>query len=162
VDSDEWRNRVRDALWAGQRGQAVLAELAASEKVRALPPATVTTLAIAVRNAGLLNAAVALLRDAQQRHLDDFWINFHLAWCLNHKRPPSRDEAVRFYSVALALRPGSIVTLNNLGSALTKNGRPDEAIPYLRQAIELDPTYAPAHNNLGNALRDQKKLDEAI
>ncbi len=162
VDSDEWRNRVRDALWAGQRGQAVLAELVASEKVRALPPATVNSLAFAVRSAGLLNDAVALLRDAQQRHPDDFWINFNLAWSLDQKRPPSRDEAVRFYSVALALRPGSIATLNNLANDLRENGRADEAIPYLRKAIEIDPNYVRAHNSLGSVLRAQGKLAEAI
>src|SRR5262249_30648021 len=40
ADPDESRNRVRDALWAGQHSQARLAGLAAADQVRTLPPAT--------------------------------------------------------------------------------------------------------------------------
>ena len=64
--------------------------------------------------------------------------------------------------MALALRPRSVAVLNNLGNALSEQGKLDEAIACYRRAIELDPKFALAHNNLGVALQDQGKLDEAI
>jgi serine/threonine-protein kinase len=66
-----------------------------------------------------------LLRRAQQAHPDDFWINFDLASSLMDACQP--NEAVRFYSAALAIRPRSELALHALGDALRASRRPDEA-----------------------------------
>ena len=164
VQSDEWRTRVRDALWAGKRSQALLSDLAASDRVRALPPATLCALANALHQSSLTDHALALLRDAQRRHPDDFWTNFNLAFALNDwKQPPPVDEVVRFYSVALALRPRSTATLGNLGYIiLFQKGQPDEAVWYLHKAIEIDPKHARSHSLLAFAAAKSGRLDDAL
>jgi tetratricopeptide (TPR) repeat protein/serine/threonine protein kinase len=162
LDSDEWRNRVRDALWKGQRGREVLAELAASPRIRALPPGTVCPLANVLVQADLTDAAVALLRDAQLRHPDDHGINYQLAFALYSKKPPSLDEALRFYSAALALRPGHATTLYCIGTVLLLNDRQEQSIPYFEKAIDIDPDYGKAHCNLGIANQRLGRPDVAI
>src|SRR5262249_18742713 len=104
----------------------------------------------------------SVFRQARQHKPGDFWINVGLAYSLSKLQPPQTDEIIRFYSVALALRPDSHWVHNNLGYWLRKKGRLDEAIACFRKAIELDPKHAAAHCNLGSALAEQGKLDEAI
>ncbi len=162
ADPDEWRNRVRDALSGGARGQAQLAELAASDRVRALLPASLCTLGNALCQARLTDDGVALLRDAQRRHPDDFWINYELARNLVAKQPTSWDEVIRFYSVAWALRPGSVFTLRSLGTALSYSGRPDQAIAYFQKAIEIEPNDSFAHAARADSLGKVGQRDEAI
>jgi tetratricopeptide (TPR) repeat protein len=52
--------------------------------------------------------------------------------------------------------------LNNLGYALTLDGRAEEAIPYLRKTLAGDPRYVNAHHSLGAALMALGRDDEAI
>jgi tetratricopeptide (TPR) repeat protein len=162
LDSDDWRNRLRDTLESRQTGRAALAELAASPRARTLPPVNVCPLASALFHFGLTDEAVALLRDAQLRHPDDFWINFELAFDLNRKQPPSLDEALRFFSAALALRPGNATTLYNVGTVLLKSDKLEQSIPYFQKAIEIDKDYANAHFNLGRSHYLLGRLDEGI
>jgi tetratricopeptide (TPR) repeat protein len=161
-DPDELRNRVRDALGSGEPNKVRLAELAASLQVRTLSPSTLCALGNALVFADLEADAVALLRDAQQRHLDDFWVNFYLAWALVAESPPPLDEIIRFHSAAVALRPGSSMAAYCLGGALLRKGRPEEAVVYFRRAIELDPGWGKAHTVLGGALVLTGRLGEAI
>jgi Flp pilus assembly protein TadD len=76
--------------------------------------------------------------------------------------PPSRfDEAVRFYSAALALRPDSPAVQNNLGTALRGAGKLDDAVAAFRRAVWLKPDFAAGHANLGSALLQAGHADEA-
>jgi tetratricopeptide (TPR) repeat protein/serine/threonine protein kinase len=167
ADSDEWRNRLRDA-WSAEdpritaRGKAnVLAKLAASARDRELPPSTLLLLA---------KGDLALLRNAQQRYPGDFWIVYDLANTLRHSNdirpwgeyyqeprgpaasggvagqwvhpqhgPQPWDDVVRFYTAALALRPDSRPVMIHLGNALCNKGRPEEALAHYRKAIDLGP-----------------------
>jgi tetratricopeptide (TPR) repeat protein len=104
----------------------------------------------------------AILRQAQQRHPDDFWVNFELGSCLYHLRPPRLEEAIRYYTAAVAVRPESIAARENLGIALADKGKLDEAIVQFRQAIRHQPDHASTHNSLGRALYAKGELDEAI
>jgi tetratricopeptide (TPR) repeat protein len=162
ADPDELRNRVRETVWEGQRKKAQLAELARSQQVRALPPPTLCALGMALVWAGLTDDAVTLLRDAQQRHPDDFWINFDLAQALTTRRPPLQDQVIRYYSAAVALRPGGAVPICRLGQALWANGQRDEAIACYRKVVELAPNWVWVHHELGEALARADQLDEAI
>ena len=106
--------------------------------------------------------AAELLRRAQRHYPADFWVNLYLGAVLQKVTPPEGEEAVRFLTAAVALRPESTGVHLNLGVALQDKGQSDEAIAYYNKAIELDPKLALAHNNLGNALRGKGQLDEAI
>ncbi len=77
-------------------------------------------------------------------------------------QPPRHDEAIRFYTAAVALRPDNSMYHNSLGNVLWLRGRQDEAVVEYRTANRLDPKNAHALTNLGNALFQQGKLDEAV
>jgi tetratricopeptide (TPR) repeat protein len=160
VDPDEFRCRVRDALAVKDR--QALEALAQAPDVAALPAASLAALGNVLCDLGAPNQAVEMLRAAQRRHPTDFWINHGLGWAFEHAKPPQLEEAIRFYTVAVALRPHSPGTWLNFGNSLYHKGRLDEAIAAYQEAIRLKPDYAMAHNNLGNPLLNQGKLDEAI
>src|SRR5262245_4859266 len=105
VDPDPWRNRLRDALLRKDRKE--LEKLAASADVLAQPSATLLLLAEGLLQSGARASALTLLRRAQQQHPEDFWICFRMANALALDGQRSSDEAIRFYTMALALRPQS-------------------------------------------------------
>ncbi|HBI45084.1 MAG TPA: hypothetical protein DDY78_19830 [Planctomycetales bacterium] len=159
ADSDELRNELRDALEQGD-GQG-LKEATALEEVARLPSSTLILLGHALAGAGAVERAVAVLRDGQQRHPGDFWINYELAFRLRELDPPQLEEAVRFFTAAVALRPLSSAARIGLGLTLARLGRLDEAVAQYHKAIELKPDYARTHVDLANALRDKGRLGEA-
>jgi tetratricopeptide (TPR) repeat protein len=71
-------------------------------------------------------------------------------------------EAIRYLSVAAAVRSSSPGVWVDLGRALQRQGRLREAAAAFRKAIERRPDYAHAHQNLGIVLYAQHQLDEAI
>jgi eukaryotic-like serine/threonine-protein kinase len=84
-------------------------------------------------------ASVAqLLRRAQQQHPADFWVNHHLGNVVEGLTPPERDEAVRFLTAAVALRPENPLAHYNLGHSLCEKGQLDAAIACYVKAIEVD------------------------
>jgi eukaryotic-like serine/threonine-protein kinase len=160
ADPDPWRNRLRDAV--GKNDRKALQALAADDAMPAQPAATLVLLAGRLGEAGDPAGAVAVLRQAQRRHPGDFWVNHELASWLLRLPPPRWDEAVRFYSAALALRPDNPAVQNNLGTALRGAGKVDEAVAAYRRAIQLKPDFADVHANLGAALMQLGKADEAV
>ena len=54
------------------------------------------------------------------------------------------------------------VAHNNLGLALTSQGKSADAIEQYRSALRINPNHASAHNNLGLVLASQGKFSEAI
>jgi tetratricopeptide (TPR) repeat protein len=107
-------------------------------------------------------SAAQLLRRAQQKHPADFWVNHNLGLALRKVTPPERDEAVRFLTTAVALRPHSAGAHSSLGIALHDRGQVDEAIASFRKVVELAPKDAHTYYNLGNLLRKKGQLDEAL
>ncbi len=77
-----------------------------------------------------------------------------------------RNQAYRteasIWSDVLAKRPHNARAMNNLGSALAREGRSDEAMPLFARALEIDPNYPEAHNNLGGVYYNQSRMAEAI
>jgi serine/threonine-protein kinase len=134
ADPDPWRCRLRDALdqEATDSGSARAAfdELASSAPDEVLHRESISRLAFALVALGEEERAASLLRRAQRAYPDDFWINFDLAGSLMGAGRP--DEAVQFYSAAVAIRPRSELALIALGEALRAAGRPDEAAEYPR------------------------------
>ncbi|MHC4160242.1 MAG: tetratricopeptide repeat protein [Planctomycetota bacterium] len=72
------------------------------------------------------------------------------------------DEAIRYFSEALRIKPELAEAHYNLGVALAQQGRLDEAITHFTRALRVNSDLADAHYNLGIALAWQGKLDEAI
>jgi eukaryotic-like serine/threonine-protein kinase len=157
---DAWGTKVRTARRGSDavKRLAALEALAKSAKVAELPVRALTRLAQHLRPP----QAAELLRRAQWHYPADFWVNHDLGRSLQVVTPSERDEAVRFLTAAVALRPESPGAHINLGVALIEKGQVDEAIVCYRKAIELDPKYAAAHSNLGVALIGKAQVDEAI
>jgi serine/threonine protein kinase/Flp pilus assembly protein TadD len=161
ADPDEWRNQLRDA-WQRLDGKAV-DELLAAAPAEGWSLFVGLTHGLRPRDDGAAGEQLlSLLRQVQKRRPDDFWANHALASYLLLSRPPRLEEAIRYYTAAVALRPQSPTARVNLGVALADKGLLDEAIAEFREAILLEKGYPEAHNNLGNALRDQGRLEEAI
>jgi serine/threonine-protein kinase len=156
ADPDPSRDRLRQpALWDdGPELAKRVNELPADE----LSVQLTTALGRVLLKAG--GDAVPLLRAAQARYPQDFWLNFELGWALYESG--RSDEALGFYRAALALRPGAAPAYNGVALTLAVLGRRDEAIDYYHQALKIDPNFAMAHNNLGLALWAEGRQDEAI
>ncbi|MHB1426376.1 MAG: serine/threonine protein kinase [Gemmataceae bacterium] len=159
ADQNPWRRQVWDA--EDHQDGVRLAELAQSAEALDQPPGRLVVLG------SLLSgydkpAAIRFLRQTQQRHPDDFWINHDLAFNLHHGESPQMEEAIGYYRAAVALRPQSPGVHYNLGIALREKGQLDEGIAEYREAIRLKKDYAAAHSNLGVALREKGQLDEGI
>jgi tetratricopeptide (TPR) repeat protein len=140
----------------------VVEGLAREVDVAAQPPQALMEAAHILQDNGKAEAAVRLLRRAQEAHPADFWINHTLGMALAAVRPPQPNEAIRFLTVAAALRPESPGTWNNLGLIFLDNGRLEEAIAASRKAIGLRRDYASPYLTLGAALERLGRLDEAI
>jgi serine/threonine protein kinase/Flp pilus assembly protein TadD len=161
ADPDHWRNRLRDALEA--RDLKALEEAAATEQAADWPAETLVLLGRLALGTDSSERVAAILERAQQRHPDDFWINETLGLLLDEQGPSRMDDAIRSYSVAVALRPQSPGAHYNLGFAFHyKGGQSDRAIAEYREALRLDKDCFSARNCLGNILRREGHLDEAI
>jgi tetratricopeptide (TPR) repeat protein len=160
VDPDDWRNQFREAM--RRRDVKAMATLARDPNLGAQPPATVASLATRLRRAGQLPLAIEVLRSAQQRHPDDFWVNEDLGVCCMDREPALAGEAAACFRAALALRPDNAKVRMNLGNAMTELGRLTEAESELRLATQADPDLALGHYNLGNVLMRKGDLAGAI
>jgi eukaryotic-like serine/threonine-protein kinase len=164
ADPDPWRNRLRDSLdprlmREGGRIRETLERLAASADPDSLPEASVTRLAFALAWLGDTKTAISLLQRAQRSHPSDFWLNMDLASLLARTDQP--EEAIRFYSVAVSVRPRSSLALNNLGMVLHGKGRLEDAAGTFRQACRIRPDDAMPHVCLGSVMLDLGRSAEA-
>jgi serine/threonine protein kinase/tetratricopeptide (TPR) repeat protein len=160
ADSDPWRQGVRLAREKNDR--QAMEKLAREVDTAEEPPEALFVLEMGLHQRGASAAALALLRRAQQSFPADFWINHDLGMALRDCQPPQHEEAIRFLTVAAALRPDSPGVHFNLASALSRAGRLDEALVAYRQTIALKADYSMAHFHLGLVLGEQGRLDEAI
>src|SRR5262249_6992232 len=154
------RGRLRDAL--RRKDLRTLVALANSDEASRQLPLALETLGTVLRRMGDIGTAELVLRQARQRHPAGFWINHELAWTIDMAPHARHDDALRFYTAAVSLRPDSPGAHVNLGARLGKNGRHDEAIAEYREAIRLKDDYAQAHFNLGGELQEKGQLDEAV
>jgi tetratricopeptide (TPR) repeat protein len=145
-----WGDRFRKpALWENQEALRRLAaeaqERLAKDAPDSGPPTPLGTL-LAKKLGQEDNLAEPLLRAAQARHPEDFWLNYALGEALRENKPA---EAVGFYRAALATRPTVAQVHTEIGMALLRLGQVDEAIRACRKATELEPTAARYHHHLG-------------
>jgi serine/threonine-protein kinase len=71
------------------------------------------------------------------------------------------EGAVRFLTVAAAMRPESAGVWLQLGCALGDQGRLEEAVAACRRAVALKPDYVTAHSVQGGLLEKEGRLEEA-
>jgi tetratricopeptide (TPR) repeat protein len=160
TDDNDWRRQFREATL--NEDAEKLKALARQEEALDQAPGVLDWLGVALWAAGPDEEAVESLRQAQQRHPGDFWLNYDLGVILDREPHPRRPaEAVGYLRAAVALRPVPAAH-TALGVALHDTGDLDGAIDEHRRAIQLDPKYAMAHSNLGNALKAKGDLDGAI
>jgi tetratricopeptide (TPR) repeat protein len=150
ADADPLRNRLRETAAQAPMDRKALADLAASGDVVALPPRSLCFLGDELLKCGAIDKAVELLRQMQQKHPADFWINNQLANYCTRTKPPQWGEALRFFSAALAIQPQSPGAHLNVGFALANLGKFTEAAQEYQEALHLKPDYAGAHWNLAN------------
>jgi tetratricopeptide (TPR) repeat protein len=160
ADPDPWRDRLRDVLEGKDR--KALKELVASGQADELPLATALVLVQLTLKTPQAERVAIILRQLQQRHPNDFWVNHDLAYYLQHLRTPRLEEAIRFYTAAIALRPQSPGAHVNLSLALREKGQLDEAIAECREAIRLNKDFAMAHSNLGSSLVQKGQFRQAV
>jgi len=104
-----------------------------------------------------------LLRIAQQQYPADYRINDALAYsCLRRVTPARIDDAVRFSTCALALRPQSAHAHFFLAEALTAKNAHGEAVVAFSNAIALKPDFIHAYTGRANSYRVLGQSEKAL
>jgi len=136
ADPDPWRVSLRRALDLADRAARAraLRDLAASTKPETAPAVDLDLLGKALYAMGEPKTAEEVLRAGRRRFPDDVWLNFDLGLFL--KLQSRGEEAVRYYSIARALRPE---TAHDLAHVLTGKGESVEAIAVFRDLVRLRP-----------------------
>jgi serine/threonine protein kinase/Flp pilus assembly protein TadD len=159
-DPDPWRDRLRDVVESGD--PKAMQEVSIAAARAEVPLATAVLLVLVMHETTAPENILLCLQRIQQRNPANFWLNLELARGFRRLAPPRLEEAVRYCTAAVALRPLSPAAHNNLGIVLAQKGRWDEAIAEFREAIRLDGNDGSAHCNLANALQNKGLLDEAV
>jgi eukaryotic-like serine/threonine-protein kinase len=155
ADDDEWRRAFREALAVKDAGK--LKALASAPEAPAQPPVVLSGLGGTLLGDAQGEKARALLREAQQRHPGDFYINYLLGHFLLPERP---QEAVGYFRAAVAIRPSSDQAHTMLGRVLRDTGDADGATAAFRKAVALNPNRA-GPKDLARALAPRGELEEA-
>ena len=160
ADPEPYRDRLRTILLAEDRKPQAeaLKALAAAPEAAELPAPTAVLLGQTLADLGQAEAAVALLRAAAGRHPGDVWVNYALAGALDKLRPSAREEAVRYYTAARALRPE---TAHELAHLLERMGRGAEAEAVFRDLTDRRPENARHLGCLGTHLKESGRAADA-
>jgi tetratricopeptide (TPR) repeat protein len=143
ADLDRWRCHFRQAILLQDR--PALEQLAESVPIREVPPATVYLLGHALKELGASDKAMAVLKEGQRRHPEDFWLNDALGWLsVDAIHPPRYNDALRYYTAALAARPQSVRAHRALADVLMQMNALDEAIAEYSRVTELNAELAAA------------------
>jgi serine/threonine-protein kinase len=155
ADDDGWRFAFREALV--EKDAAKLRALAHAPGASVQPPAVVSGLAAAMLGNMYEYEAQEFMRQAQQRHPGDFWINYLLG-CFWWQVYP--QESVGYFRAAVATRPTSDGAYFMLGRALRGAGDTEGATDAFRRSFALNPSYDVA-KELAWALAPRGELEEA-
>jgi tetratricopeptide (TPR) repeat protein len=124
-------------------------------------PVLQTTYARALQEAGQVQAALTIYRQAARRWPTDATLLHDLAVAARDAANAAhgtaaramRDEARRSDEAALALDPNSAIAHNGLGLLAVDNDQPGDAVKAFERAAAIDPNNASYWTNLGNARR---------
>src|SRR5262249_9219299 len=154
------RNSIRQARIRSDH--KALEALASSSDISRLPPETVVQLATALLEPGRSEQALALLRQAHLHYPEDWWINNLLgSWCWRGG-PGHEDEAIRYYTACMALRPHNIYTLYEISALQRSKKNYVEAVATVTRVIELKPDSARAWLGRGMTYTEMRQWDKAV
>jgi tetratricopeptide (TPR) repeat protein len=158
ADPDAWRGRLRAVLQIDAKSErlAGLKDLAGSARGDQLPAVSLVLLGEGLLSQGDANRAESVLREGLLWHPGDIWLNYKLGQCL--ERQARREEAIRYYTAARALRPE---TAHALAHALQHNGEIDQSIAIFRDLVRLRPKDGENLACLGEALQALGRTREA-
>jgi Flp pilus assembly protein TadD len=158
ADRDPWRRRLRQAydLTDDAQQRTGLANLIDEAAVETQPVRVLTRLAVRLEKLNAVDSAIRLLRRVRQRHPDDLAANMDLAILLQQKAKPRQlDEAVRYFTAAIALRPDSAGLHDNLAwlfaTAPPRFRRAGEALQHARKVVTMFPQQGNHWTGLGAA-----------
>jgi serine/threonine-protein kinase len=159
ADDDPWRRAWRDAVAVRDttvpRDTRRMVVLAAKKEALAQPPLVLSGLGGVLLWDGHREETLAFLRAAQQRHPEDFWLNYLLGLYWEKERP---QVAVGYFRGAVAIRPGNDEIYTRLGRALLETGDAEGAIGAFGKALELNPN-ADVAKDLAKLRAPQGKLE---
>jgi serine/threonine-protein kinase len=148
ADPDPWRQKLRVARHEGNREK--LERLAVDPGLARQPAQALLALGEGLRDCHAPQQAQVLLRRAQRRYPDHFWLNYELAQQISRQNNDPAD-ALRFFTVCVALRPRSALAHLTLGDALERAGDLDGALAAYRRALRLKiETMLAPHDNLSH------------
>ncbi len=149
--------------WTIQRNRVWATELSLwTDTVAKAPsnPRAMSSLAVAYRDLGELDRAVALLQEATRAN-PGFHHGFgQLGVALLDRG--DLEPALDAFQRAHALDPNDAQDTYHLGVVYQKLGRPDDAERAYRDTIRLKPEDAEAHNNLGAVYQETGRWDDAL
>src|SRR5262249_53932836 len=122
------------------------------------PAPTALLLAWVLAEAGDREKALTVLYDAAARHPGDVRTNYTLAANLERGRPARTMEAIRFYSIARALRPE---TAHHLAHLLAGSGQESEAEAIFRDLVARRPEDPRHLGCAGRFLQERGRSEEA-
>jgi tetratricopeptide (TPR) repeat protein/tRNA A-37 threonylcarbamoyl transferase component Bud32 len=161
ADPDQLRIRLREAIVRGDAD--TLRQLADSVDPLSLPVETVQRLAEALKRVARdSDRASRLLRPVQRRHPGNFWINWDLATTLSAKGPLGAEEAVSFFTAAVAIRPESVFARTTLGRHLGGLGRREEATAQFQEALRIAPDSPSLRFEFASVLAEWGQGDRAF
>ena len=145
---------------------ALLLTAVAQAQEEPLPPTGLPLLDDAVEQCSHSGAleCYALLAEVAERLPGEAWPQFYLGLVL-HQGGIDAAEATRAYERALALDPGHVDALCNLGKmrsdAVRAEGPSDAAVALWTRALEIDPRHRMARVNLALDLHRRGRFDAA-
>jgi tetratricopeptide (TPR) repeat protein len=122
-----------------------------------------SNLASALENQGQLDEAILHYEKAIATGSEPPEWDFNLGNALAKAGKIDRlDEAIRYLTRAVQIRPDFPEAHNALGICYLTRGQLDKAVTEFSEATQQKPDYASAHNNLATALGELGRNDQAI
>ncbi|SCA55987.1 TPR repeat-containing protein [Candidatus Terasakiella magnetica] len=81
---------------------------------------------------------------------------------VKHHREDKLDEALPFYSQAIAFNPDFADAYNNMAVALRKQSRYDAALACYQKSLSIRDDHAGTYSNMGNVLNDMDRITESV
>jgi eukaryotic-like serine/threonine-protein kinase len=158
ADPDPWRDRLRELMASSSRPKQIndLTDLAFSARMDDLPAVSLELLGLAFLGLNDPPGALEVFRKSQRLFPADLRINLSLAQCL--WRLGRKEEAIRYYSAATALRPEASHELAHL---LAQTGETDLAIEVLQDLMRLRPKQRKNAVCLARILQARGRTNEA-
>jgi tetratricopeptide (TPR) repeat protein len=159
-DPASFRRRWRDARV--HKDVKRLIALAQSPEAGELSSISLCCLAADLTYLRDFDAARELLRQGHERYPSELWLNLNLGMMLLLAGPASADDALRYFTAALAVRGPHTQIYLLISYAFAQKGDEVAAFKAARTAIELDPQSAPAQTHLALFFCAKRDWDSAL